>query len=114
MFQQWVRLASEYKWQALGVATCGLEPHGREESIGTTRPDQARGWSISRRVDQSAPIEVLADEVVGRTLNPLPSHDFGTLAHRGVPLAHLCHRGVPDQIVAQRPESHSAQGFSAI
>ena len=35
VFQQWVRLASEYKWQALGVATCGLEPHGREDSIGT-------------------------------------------------------------------------------
>ena len=65
VFQQWVRLASEYKWQALGVATCGLEPHGREESIGTTRPDQARGFSISRWVDQPAPIEVLADEIVG-------------------------------------------------
>ena len=48
------------------------------------------------------------------TYPPAPSHDFGTLAHRGVPLAHLCHRGVPNQIVAQRPESHSAQGFSAI
>ena len=78
MFQQWVRLASEYKWQALGVATCGLEPHGREESIGTTRPDQARGWSISRRVDQSAPIKVAADEVVAEH-SPLRRHM--TLAH---------------------------------
>ncbi len=60
------------------MATCGLEPHGREGSIGTTRPDQARGCSISRWVDQPAPIEVQADEV-GAEHSPL--HRHMTLAH---------------------------------
>ena len=114
MFQQWVRLASEYKWQALGVATCGLEPHGREESIGTTRPDQARGWFISRRVDQSAPIKVAADEVVAEHS---PSHCHLCLAHWNTRLFHWNTRAnpsVPDQIVAQRPETHNAHTFSVI
>ena len=60
------------------MATCGLGPHGREDSIGSTRSDQARGCSISRRVDQPAPIEVQADEVVAEHS---PLHHHMTLAH---------------------------------
>ena len=96
------------------MATCGLEPHGREDSIGTTRSDQARGWSISRRVDQSAPIKVAADEVVAEHS---PSHCHLCLAHWNTRLFHWNTRAnpsVPDQIVAQRPETHNAHTFSVI
>ena len=38
-FQQ-VRSGGERRWWALGAATCGVEPHGRWESIGAT----AEAW----------------------------------------------------------------------
>ena len=67
------------------MATCGLEPHGREDSIGTTRSDQARWFSISRWVDQPAPIEVQADEVVAEDS---PLHRHMTLAHWHTEVCH--------------------------
>ena len=96
------------------MATCGLEPHGREESIGTTRSDQARGWSITEGVDQPAPIKVAADEVVAEH-SPFHCHLF--LEHWNTRLFHWNTRAgpsVPDQIVTQRPESHNAHIFSVI
>ena len=77
------------------LATAGCQPGQQEiSSVIEThrhcmsialRSDQARGCSISRWVDQSAPIEVLADEVVAEHS---PLHRHMTLAHWHTEVCH--------------------------
>ena len=80
-------------------------------SRGFDRHHQTRSgsWVVHQQV-----VEVLADEVVAEHS---PSHCHLLLAHWNTRLFHgntRANPSVPDQIVAQRPETHNAHIFSVI
>ena len=94
------------------------QPAGSNHTVARIRsapPDPIRPVGVpSQGVDQPAPIKVAADEVVAEHS---PSHCHLCLAHWNTRLFHWNTRAnpsVPDQIVAQRPETHNAHIFSVI